>query len=80
MTPAKKITDDDDGGNGTNFRMQLDVNSSTYYVKVNEYGDNNTGNYIFHADVVLDDPESTADLVVQLPWVNSTTLAPRRKF
>ena len=42
------LTTDDDGGDGTNFRIELFVSAGTYLVKVEGVG-SNTGDYTVHA-------------------------------
>ena len=40
---------DDDSGDGSNFRIERTVNAGAYYVKVESYG-SGTGSYTLHAD------------------------------
>ena len=40
---------DDDDGSGTNFSIARSVSAGTYYIKVEEYGNNDTGSYTVHA-------------------------------
>ena len=43
-----------DGGNGSNFRIHRNVSAGTYYVKVEEYGGNDTGTYNLHVRFTVD--------------------------
>ena len=43
------LASNDDGGSGTNFRIEREVSSGTYYIKVESYG-SNTGSYTLHAE------------------------------
>ncbi len=40
---------DDDDGSGRNFSIARSVSAGTYYIKVEEYGNNATGSYTVHA-------------------------------
>ncbi len=48
-----RLDDDDDGGDGSNFRIVYSVTPGTYYVKVREFW-GNTGNYTVHASFETD--------------------------
>ncbi len=76
---GNKVASDDNTGTGRNFRIQHVVNSSTYYVKVQGHS-GNTGSYTLHVGIVLDDPDSTADLIAQGTWVSDKTLDPGESF
>ncbi|MCY4655978.1 MAG: S8 family serine peptidase, partial [Gammaproteobacteria bacterium] len=44
--------EDDDGGNGQNFRIQTNVDPGTYYVEVKGYGGTATGSYSIQTDFI----------------------------
>ncbi|MDE0510196.1 MAG: pre-peptidase C-terminal domain-containing protein, partial [Gammaproteobacteria bacterium] len=46
---GSSLGSDDDGGSGTNFRIEREVSAGTYYIKVESYR-TNTGSYTLHAD------------------------------
>ncbi len=45
------LENDDDGGDGTNFRIERAVTAGTYYVKVEAFSNSHTGSYTIHASV-----------------------------
>ena len=62
----RELASDDDGGTGTNFRIEREVDAGTYYVRVDGYG-SNTGSYTVHSEF---SSESTNRLVPEaLPSV-----------
>ncbi|MBZ4666714.1 hypothetical protein [Mahella sp.] len=49
------ISSNDDGGSGTNFRLEVGLNSNTdYYVKVRHYSSTRTGSYTLRVEENLD--------------------------
>ena len=54
----------DDGGTGTNFRIERTVASCSYYIKVDSYG-SNTGSYTLHADFSTSGNDFTLSGLVQ---------------
>ena len=42
------LDSDDDGGDGLNFKLQANVDSGAYYVRVTGYGDSQDGDYTLH--------------------------------
>ena len=65
---GNSLASNDDGGEGSNFRIFTSVSAGTYYVEVRGYSSSTTGNYTLH--VRTNDP----DLVVASS-VNDSTLA-----
>ncbi|MDE0380098.1 MAG: hypothetical protein OXI20_12730, partial [Rhodospirillales bacterium] len=45
---GRTLADDDDGGQGNNFRIQRNVNGGTYYILVRGFRANVTGSYTLH--------------------------------
>ena len=45
------LASNDDGGVGTNFRIVRDVTAGTYYIRVHEFANNQTGNYRIQASM-----------------------------
>ena len=67
------LSDDDDSGSDTNFRIEHSVSSGTYYIEVGSY-QSNTGNYTLHAEFSGSDDTGgggNADLTVDTPTVSN---------
>ena len=45
---GSRLTGNDDGGSGTNFRIERDVSGGTYYIRVTGISSSTTGNYTLH--------------------------------
>ena len=45
----RQLASNDDGGNGTNFRIEREVDAGTYYARVEAYSQDATGSYTLHA-------------------------------
>ena len=73
------LGNDDDGGDGNNFRIERQVDAGTYYVKVESYR-TNTGDYTLHAYFEGDGDGDGPDLVVEAPSVSASTLSPGESF
>ena len=46
---GSRLTSNDDGGSGSNFRIERSVSAGTYYVKVEGFSSSSTGSYTIHA-------------------------------
>ena len=46
---GSRLASNDDGGNGSNFRIERSVSAGTYYVKVEGFSSSSTGSYTIHA-------------------------------
>ena len=58
------LADNDDGGSGTNFRIERTVASCSYYIRVESFG-SNTGSYTLRADFTSSDNNFTLSGFVQ---------------
>ena len=57
------LANDDDGGDGNNFRIERTVTPGTYYLRVRGYDSSKTGSYTLHASFQSDDPDFNIELV-----------------
>ena len=51
---GRQLATDDDSGVRFNFRIQRELAAGTYYVRVSEFGRNNTGAYTLHIESEID--------------------------
>ena len=54
---GNQLASDDDDGSGRNFQFSTRVSPGIYYIKVEEHGQNNTGNYTLHVDMEIAQPD-----------------------
>ena len=67
---GNQVDFDDDGGSGTNFRIEATLSAGTHYIAVEAYSNSRTGSYTLHAERQTTDP---ADLVVLTPTVSDSS-------
>ena len=51
---GNQLTDNDDGGEDTNFRIERDVDAGTYFVSVEAFDESATGDYTLHTEFESD--------------------------
>ena len=60
------LATNDDGGAGTNFKIVYNVTPGTYYIRVNEYNNDQTGSYTLHVYTPIDDHGGSRDTATSL--------------
>ena len=76
---GSRLTRDDDGGSGRNFRIEHRVNPGTYYIQVRGYDSSTTGGYTLRAE--LEGDSSSRDNTrfnIDLVFVDSPLTADHR--
>ena len=67
----RQLASNDDGGDGTNFRIEREVDPGTYYIRVEAYHQDATGSYTIHAGFEQgpDDPNANPidDIDIGIP-------------
>ena len=58
---GERVASDDDGGAGVNFRIEEDLRAGRYYLRVNEYGNDETGDYTLITRWTADEPGCGGD-------------------
>ena len=67
------LNENDDGGEGHNFRVSAEVEPGTYYILVRGFESSTTGDYTLFVAIL-------PDLVIQSPSVSDNTLTARQSF